>query len=65
LAEDIFQRTKSTLGLTWSQDAFTGGVAVIDYRISIAKAGGVFTVLTSNVVSPSYTAVGLTTGLYY
>jgi hypothetical protein len=65
LAEDIFQRTKSTLGLKWSQAAFTGGVAVIDYRISIAKAGGVFTVLTSNVVSPSYTAVGLTTGLYY
>jgi len=36
LAEDTSLRTKSTLGLTWSQAEFTGGAVIIDYRISIA-----------------------------
>jgi hypothetical protein len=36
LAEDTAQRTKSSLGLTWSQATFTGGAEIIDYRISIS-----------------------------
>ena len=36
LAEDTAFRTKSSLGLTWSKAAFTGGSIIIDYRISIA-----------------------------
>ena len=36
LVEDTVHRTKSTLGLTWSQAEFTGGTAIIDYRVSIA-----------------------------
>jgi len=36
LAEDSTHRTKSTLGLTWSQAEFTGGAVILDYRISIA-----------------------------
>ncbi len=65
LAEDTVQRTKSTLGLTWSQALFTGGAVIIDYRINIAQVGGVFSVLTSNINSPSYTALGLTAGIIY
>jgi hypothetical protein len=65
LAEAPTQRTKSTLGLTWSQAPFTGGAVIIDYRISIANVGGVFSVLTSNVESSSYTALDLTAGIIY
>jgi len=65
LAEAPTQRTKSTLGLTWSQAPFTGGAVIIDYRISIANVGGVFSVLTSNVENPSYTALDLTAGIIY
>jgi len=36
LTEDTAFRTKSSLGLTWSQAVFNGGTVVIDYRISIA-----------------------------
>jgi hypothetical protein len=39
LTEDYSARTKSTLGFTWSDAAFTGGVDIIDYRISIAEQG--------------------------
>jgi hypothetical protein len=31
LAEDSTLRTKTTLGLTWSSPAFTGGAVIIDY----------------------------------
>jgi hypothetical protein len=65
LFENTSQRTKSTLGLIWSQAAFTGGAEIQDYRVSIAQAGGVFTVLASNIASLSYTATGLTSGLNY
>ena len=65
MAEDTTQRTKSTLGLTWSQAAFTGGAIIIDYRVSIAQIEGVYSVLASNVVTPSYFALGLTAGITY
>jgi hypothetical protein len=31
LTENFFLRTKSTLGLTWDDAAFTGGASIIDY----------------------------------
>jgi hypothetical protein len=33
-------RTKSTLGLTWTAPVFTGGDVIIEYRINIAVQGG-------------------------
>lgn len=37
LIEDYSARTKSSLGISWSDPVFTGGVEIIDYRISIAE----------------------------
>jgi len=37
LAENTSQRTKSTLGLTWSAGSSNGGASIIDYRISMAE----------------------------
>lgn len=37
LAEDYILRTKSTLGITWEDAEFTGGIDIIDYRIWIAE----------------------------
>jgi hypothetical protein len=51
LTENTLIRTKSTIGLTWSQAAFNGGAIVIDYRISIAQSGGDYSVLASNIAS--------------
>ena len=65
LSEDKTFRTKSTLGLKWSQAKFTGGTVIKDYRINIARADGVFSVLASNVVSTSYTAINLNAGINY
>ena len=36
LAEDVLLRSKSTLGLTWSNAEYIGSEAIIDYRISMA-----------------------------
>jgi hypothetical protein len=65
LTEDTSLRTKSTLGLAWTPAAFTGGAEIIDYRISIAQFGGSYSVLASNLVSPKYTAIDLTSGITY
>jgi hypothetical protein len=64
VAEVTAERTKSTLGLTWTAPAFTGGDVIIDYRISIAEQGGSYSVLTSEG-STTYTATGLTAGTTY
>jgi hypothetical protein len=37
VAEVYADRTKSTLGLSWTAPAFTGGDVIIDYRINIAE----------------------------
>ncbi len=65
MAEDTSLRTKSTLGITWTQAEFTGGAVIIDYRISIAQVGESYLVLASNLVNPSYTAIELTSGITY
>jgi hypothetical protein len=51
LVENTAQRTKSTLGLTWSEGAFNGGATIIDYRISMAESGGSFSVLATGLTS--------------
>jgi len=65
LAEVYAQRTKSTLGLSWSLAPFTGGDVIIDYRISIAEQGQTFSELTSAVTDAFYTVTGLTAGVVY
>jgi hypothetical protein len=65
LAENTSFRTKSTIGLTWSKADFIGGAEIIDYRISISQLDGIYSVMASNVVSSSYTAIDLTAGLTY
>jgi hypothetical protein len=37
VAEVYADRTKSTLGLSWTAPIFTGGDVIIDYRIFIAE----------------------------
>jgi hypothetical protein len=51
--------------LSWSKADFFGGAEIIDYRISISQSGGAYSVLASNVVSSSYTAIDLTAGVTY
>jgi len=65
LAENTSQRTKSTLGLTWSAGSSNGGASIIDYRISMAESGGAFSVLASDLVSAEYLATSLTFGTTY
>jgi len=52
--ENYSQRTKSTLGLTWTSPVFTGGDVIIDYRINIAAGNQPYSVLTSGVTTTSY-----------
>jgi len=65
LAENTSLRTKSQLALTWSAATFTGGATIEDYRISIAEQGGSYSVLATGLVTPEYTATGLTFGTTY
>ena len=65
IAEDYSLRDPTTLGITWSPAAFTGGDVIIDYRINIAEQGGAFSVLASGLLTPDYTATGLTSGTTY
>jgi hypothetical protein len=64
IIEVYADRTKSTLGLTWTDPVFTGGDVIIDYRINIAEQGGSYSVLNSDTET-SYTATGLTAGTTY
>jgi hypothetical protein len=65
IAEDYSLRDPTTLGITWSPAVFTGGDVIIDYRINIAEQGGAFSVLASGLLTPDYTATGLTSGTTY
>jgi hypothetical protein len=44
---------------------FTGGSVIIDYRVSIAQNGGIYSILVSNIVSSAYIAIDLTAGNNY
>jgi hypothetical protein len=65
LFEVYEQRTKSTLGISWSPPVFTGGAIIDDYRVSIAVQGEAFTILASGLTDTSYLATDLTFGLNY
>ena len=65
LTEVVAERTKSTLGLSWTAPVFTGGAVIIDYRINIAELGKSYTVAATGVTSTSYTVTGLTAGKTY
>jgi hypothetical protein len=65
LTEVVAERTKSTLGLSWTAPVFTGGAVIIDYRINIAEQGKSYTVAATGVTSTSYTVTGLTAGKTY
>jgi len=56
---------KDQIGLTWSEGASNVGTVVIDYKMWYAEQGEVFTVLAENIVPTDYTALALTTGVWY
>jgi len=60
LVEIVAQRTKSTLGLSWTAPVFIGGTVIIDYRINIAEQGQSYSVTATGVMSTSYSVTGLT-----
>jgi hypothetical protein len=65
VAENQAQRSSSTIGLTWSDGASNGGLAVIDYRINQRVQGGSYSVIATGISTQSYTATGLTLGTTY
>lgn len=50
--------------MTWNAGASNGGSVILDYRISIAELGGIFSVVDSTADS-SYLITGLTPGTTY
>jgi hypothetical protein len=65
LAENLSDRSTTTLGFTWVAPSFIGGSIVIDYRVSMAIAGQSFSVLDSSVTDTAYLASGLVSGTNY
>lgn len=65
LIEDYSQRTKSTLGLTWTPPVFKGGDVIDDYRINYRVFGGVYSVLADGILDTSYTVTDLSAGSTY
>jgi len=69
LATDISTNTKSVITLTWQDGLSTGGVPIIDYRVSwdASTGNGVsFSVVATNYLPKSYTTTQtLTPGAYY
>lgn len=65
LANVPAQTTATQIGLSWSDGAYNGGSAVIDYEVSYAEApSGSFSVFTT-VTTQSATVTGLTAGTSY
>ena len=56
-------RTVSTLGLSWSVPAFTGGILILDYSIIYDVAGN--TKIISGVTETEYVVKNLTPGEDY
>ena len=51
--------------LIWSDGAEDGGTPIIDYRILYAAGSNDFTVLRQGILTKSYIATGLNTGMTY
>jgi hypothetical protein len=65
LIEEYAQRTKSTIGMSWTAPVFTGGDVIEDYRVNIKEAGGQYSVLASGITATDYVAIELTAGTTY
>ena len=64
LANNAAVTTAYQVGLTWSQGAYAGGTAVIDYRVNF-KSTGDYSVFSSAITTTSVTVTGLTPGVTY
>lgn len=71
-------RDPTTIGFTWSQAVFDGGVVIEDYRIfyrivdetnnglrAVVDEGRPFEILVTALLPARYTATGLVTGAVY
>jgi len=65
LSETIEARQADRITFSWSEGAANGGSPVFDYRISSDQATGDWIVVATGIQDTSYTAIGLTAGLYY
>jgi hypothetical protein len=65
LAEVYEQRTKSTLGLTWTSPIFVGGTAILDYSVLMAEQGKQLTLLQSGVTDTNLLVQNLSFGTTY
>jgi hypothetical protein len=65
LVEVYAQRTKSTLGLSWTAPVFAGGTTILYYRVSYAQQGQAFDVYNAAVTTTSVLVSGLTAGTTY
>jgi hypothetical protein len=59
LSYDMSSASTTQIALTWVDDASTGGVPILDYRISCDQSTGNFVVLKTGVSSQSFIAAGL------
>lgn len=64
---DVPATTSSTqVGLSWSDGAYNGGSAVIDYQVSFTEASSdTYSVFASGITSQTATVTGLTAGTSY
>jgi hypothetical protein len=66
VTEVYADRSKSTLALSWSEPAFTGGESLSNFRVKIVEQGGSYTFTVDLAASQtSYKATGLTAGKTY
>jgi hypothetical protein len=66
VTEVYAERSKSTLALSWSQPAFTGGEALSNFRVKIVEQGGSYTLTVDlAAIQTSFKATGLTAGRTY
>lgn len=65
IAEDVSERTRNDLKLTWSEGTSNGGLSVMDFRISQRFQGDSYQVIASGISQTSYTIRGLYLGAIY
>jgi hypothetical protein len=66
LANDAGSTTGYQVGLSWSDGAYNGGSAVIDYQVSFTEASsGTYAIFASGILTQSTTVTGLTPGVSY
>ncbi len=65
LVEISIVRTKSTLGLTWSDGATNGGLPILDYHVTYVANSSSSIQNITGVNARNYTALALTAGVTY